>query len=73
MGGVKVTTKQALILDVVWGIVKAHGAGVELTVNSDVFQVVAMETCFVIIRMIRREGCASEVTCPMSFTSFYSL
>ena len=65
--------KQALILDVVWGVTKASGAGIELAVNPDVSQAVAAETGFVVARMIRGKGCVSKVTCPMSFTSFYSL
>ena len=65
--------KWALVLDVVWSIMKASGAGVELTVNSDVSQVVAMKTCFVVVRMIQGKGCVSEVTSPMGFASFYGL
>ena len=30
------TMKQASVLDVVWSIMQASGAGVELTVNCDV-------------------------------------
>ena len=73
MSRVEVMMKQTPILDVVWGVMKASGAGIELAVNLDVSQVVAAETCFVVARMISGKGCMSKVTCPMSFTSFYSL
>ena len=40
--------EQAVILDVVWSIVEACGAGVKLTVDSDVPQAMAMETRLII-------------------------
>ena len=42
------------ILNVVRGVAKACGTGIKLTVDPDVFQVMAVETCFVIAEMIWR-------------------
>ena len=52
---------------------KTTGAGVELAVDSDMSQAMAMETSFVVTRVIWEKGCPSKVTSPMGFTSFYSL
>ena len=52
MGRIKTMMKWAVILDVVWGIAKTHGAGIKLTVNSNMSQVMAMEAQFVIAGMI---------------------
>ena len=65
--------KWAVILDVVWGIAKTHGAGIKLTVNSNMSQVMAMEAQFVIAGMIWGEGHSSKITSPMGLTLFYSL
>ena len=63
----------AAILNVVWSTVEAHGTGVELTVDPDVLQVMAVETCFIIAGMIWRQGGPPEVTSPVGFAVFYSL
>ena len=46
------TMEWAAILNVVQSISKACGTGIKLTVDPDVFQVMAVETCFVIVGMI---------------------
>ena len=55
------------------GIVKACETGVELAVNLDMSQAVAMETCFIIMEVVQGEGCSSEITGPMGLTLFYGL
>ena len=65
--------KQAAILDVVWGVAKTCGASVELAVNPDMSQAIAMEARFIIAGMIWEEECLSKITCPMGLTPFYSL
>ena len=47
-GGVKTTTKWAAVLDMIWGIAKACGTDVELAVNPNMFQAMAMEACFIV-------------------------
>ena len=42
----------AAVLDVVRGIAEAGRTGVELTIDLDMPQVVAMEACFIKARMI---------------------
>ena len=57
--------KWAMVLNMIWGTAKACGTGVELAVNPDMFQAMAMEACFVIAGVIWREGCTSKITSPM--------
>ena len=63
----------AAILNVVWSIAKACGIGIELTVDPDVSQVMAVETCFIITEMIWGQRGLPEITSPVSFTPLYSL
>ena len=42
----------AAVLDVIGGIAEASRTGVELTIDVDMPQVVAMEACFIKIRVI---------------------
>ena len=65
-------TKWAAVLDVIWGVAKTCGAGVELAVNPDMFQAMAKEACFIIVGVIWGEGCSSKITSPMSLALFYS-
>ena len=48
------TMEWAAILDVVWDIVEACGADVKLTVDPDVLQAMAVETCLIIAGVIWR-------------------
>ena len=73
MGGIKTATKWAMVLNVIWGIVKACGTDVELAVNPDMSQVMAMEVHFIIAEVIQEEGCMSKITSPMDLALFYSL
>ena len=41
----------AVILDMIRGIVEASRTGIELTIDVDMSQAVAMEACFVKMRM----------------------
>ena len=65
--------KWTAVLDMIQDIAKACGAGVELAVNPDMSQVMAMEACFVIVGVIWGEGSSSKITGPMGLTLFYSL
>ena len=61
------------ILNVIQGVMKACGTGVELAVNPDMFQAMAIEARFVIAGVIQGEGCMSKITGPMGLAPFYSL
>ena len=63
----------ATILDVIWGIVEAGGAGIKLAIDPDVPQAVAMETHLIKVRVIQGQRGSSEVTSPVSFATFDSL
>ena len=52
MSRVIVTAEWATILDMIGGIVKASWTGVELAMDADMSQTVAMEASFVKARMI---------------------
>ena len=52
MSRVVVTAKWAAILDMIRGIAEASRTGVELTIDVDMPQAVAMEACFVKTRVI---------------------
>ena len=52
MGRVESTTEWAAILNMVQSIAEAYGTGIKLTVDPDVSQAMAVETCFVIVGMI---------------------
>ena len=73
MDRVKVTTEWAMILNVIWSIAEACGTGIKLTADPDVSQVMAVETCFIVMGVVWEEGCLSNVTGPMDLTPFYSL
>ena len=53
MGWIVVMVQWAAILDMIWGITEASRAGVELAIDLDMPQVVAMKACFVKARMIQ--------------------
>ena len=46
-------TKRASVLDVIGGVMETTGTGIRLTVNPDVPQAMAIETGFVVIRVVR--------------------
>ena len=73
MGGIEMTTKWAMVLDMIRGVAKTCGTGIELTVDPDMSQTITVEACFIIVGVVRREGCSSKITSPVSFTSFYCL
>ena len=73
MDRVELMMKWTMVLDMIWSIVKASGASVELAINSNMLQVVAMEKHLIIARVIQGEGGSSKVTSPMGLTPFYSL
>ena len=73
MGEIKLMMKWAMVLDVVWSIVKACGTGIELTVDPDVSQAMAMEVCFIVVGVVRGEGCLSKTTSLMGLAPFYGL
>ena len=43
--------ERAAILDMIRGIAKASRTGIELTIDADMSQAVAMEACFIKTRM----------------------
>ena len=47
-------TEWIAILNVVWGIVEACGTGINLTVDPDMPQVMAVETYFIVVGMFWR-------------------
>ena len=51
MSWVVATVEWAAILDMIGGIAEASRTGVELTIDADMSQVVAMEACLVKMRM----------------------
>ena len=52
MGWIIVMMEWATVLDIIRGITKTDRTGVELTIDLDMPQVVAMEACFIKARMI---------------------
>ena len=62
-----------MILDMIWGIAEAVGAGVKLAIDPDVPQVVAMETYLIEVRVIWGQRGSSEVAGLVSFATFDSL
>ena len=52
MSWVVATTEWATILDMIRGIAEASWTGVELTIDADMSQTVAMEASFIKARMI---------------------
>ena len=52
MSWVIVTTEWAMVLDMIRGIAETSRTGIELTVDADVSQAVAMEACIVKTRVI---------------------
>ena len=71
--GIKMAMKWTTVLNVIQDVVKAYGTGVELAVNSNMSQAMAMEACFIIAGVIQGEECMSKITGPMGLTLFYSL
>ena len=67
------TTKWEVVLDMGQGVAKACGSGIELTVNPDMFQAMAVKAHFIIMGVVWGEGCSSKVTSPMDLAPFYSL
>ena len=65
--------KWVAVLNMIWGVVKACRTGVELAVNPDMSQVMAMEACFIIAGVIWEEGCSSKITGPMGLAPLYGL
>ena len=59
-----------MILNMVQSVAEAHGTGITLTVDPDVSQVMAVETCFIIAGMIWRQGVHLKL--PVQWALLYS-
>ena len=53
MSRVKAATERASVLNVIGGIMETTGTGIKLTVDPDMPQTMAMETGFIITRVVR--------------------
>ena len=62
----------AVVLDVVGYITEASRTYIELTVDLDMPQAVAMEAHLIKVRMVWGYGGSFKVASPMSFTAFNS-